>query len=211
MSTLAILGGTGGLGRHLVRRALAADHAVRTLVRSPARLALSDDRLEVVQGDIADAQAIDSVVEGADAVLWAVGYSKGQDPSVYGDGMRHLVQSMGSQGCRRLVAISGAGLELPGDTSGLGRRMIITMLKLFAGKVLQGKQHEREALRGADLDWTLVRVARMVEREPRGAVRVDRHQVSGSPMVAYADVADWMLEQVDDDSYLREAPFVSGA
>jgi len=211
MRTLAVFGATGGLGRHVVRQALEADHQVRALVRDPSRLDVDSPRLQVVQGDFGDRDAVATTLSGADAVLSCIGYAKGRPPEVYGQGMRFVLQAMQAEGTRRIVAISGAGLELEGDASGLGRRLIITALKLFGRNVLAGKQHEWEAIRDADVAWTLVRVARMVEAEPTGSVAVDLHRVSGSPVVAYPDVARWMLEQLEEDAYVGRAPFVSGS
>ncbi len=207
---LAVFGATGQLGRHVTEQALARDWTVRAHVRTPDKLGPLADRVDVVAGDLADADSIAAAVAGVDAVVSSVGHARGQDPAVYGDGMRAIVAAMGAHGVRRLVAISGAGLELPGDTTTLGRRIIITLLQLTARRVLEGKQREWAALDGADVDWTLVRVARMVDRPASGGVAVDLRAVSGSPMVAYPDVAAWMLDRAADAEHVHEAPFVSG-
>lgn len=212
MSTkcLAVFGATGGLGQEVVRLALEAGYRVRAHARTPSKLAVRYERLVAVQGDLGDATSIREAVRGADAVLSCVGYAKGQDPAIYGAGLKHVIDAMNTHGVRRLLAISGAGLEIEGDATGLGRRIVIALLKVFARKVLAGKEAEWAVIRDADVDWTLVRVARMVDRRAAGSVAVDRHRVGGSPVVAYADVAAWMLEQVGDKAFIHEAPFVSG-
>lgn len=48
-------------------------------------------------------------------------------------------------------------------------------------------------------------------RPASGGVRVDLHAVAGKPMVAYADVAEWMVGQIGVDDFVRQAPFVSGS
>ncbi len=204
---LAVLGATGGLGRQVVRQAKEAGHSVRALIRTP-RSDLGE--LDVRVGDLSDADAIRATLEGADAVISCVGVTGKQDPEVFGDGLRTVLATMKELDIRRIVAISGAGLELEGDTGGFGRKVIIFLLKVFSPRVLEGKQLEYEAIAASDRDWTLVRVARMVERPPKGDVRVDLKAVEGSPMVAYADVARWMVQVAEGDRYVRQAPFVSG-
>lgn len=206
---VALFGATGGLGRHVLRLALDRGHEVSAHVRSPEALGVREG-LTTVRGDLTDAASIREAIAGCDAVLSCVGHAKGQDPAVYGEGMRHIVDAMGASGIRRLVSISGAGLELDGDASGLGRRIVILLLRVVAGRVLAGKQREWDVISGADLDWTLVRVARMVERPGAGSVSVDLRRVSGSAIVPYPDVAAWMLDRAADASFLRQAPFVSG-
>ena len=165
----------------------------------------------MVQGDFGDAPAVARTLAEADAVINCVGYAKGVPPSTYGEGMRHVIAAMDARGVSRLVSISGAGLEMDGDASGLGRRIIIGLLKTLAKDVLDAKRLEWEVIRDSDVAWTLGRVARMVEKPGRGSVEVALDRVSGSPMVPYPDVAAWMLDQLESDEFLRAAPFVSGA
>lgn len=207
---ITVFGATGGLGKQVVRAALEGGHSVRAHARSPQKLEIEHERLSVIEGDLSDEASVCEALTGSEAVLSCVGFSKGQNPAVYGQGMEHIVHAMRAAHITRLVSISGAGLEFEGDASGLGRRLIILLLKLFAARVLAGKQHEWSVIRESELDWTLVRVARMVERAPSGSVEVDLHRVSGSPVVAYRDVADWMVEQTQRSEHIHAAPFVSG-
>jgi putative NADH-flavin reductase len=66
---VTVIGATGGIGRQVVEKALAAGHEVRALVRDPSRL--NQAGVSVVAGDLADGEAIDRAVEGSDAVIWA--------------------------------------------------------------------------------------------------------------------------------------------
>jgi hypothetical protein len=108
------------------------------------------------------------------------------------------------------VARSFERPELEGDESGIGRKAIIAALKLFARDVLRGKQLKWEVISRSELDWTLARVARMVDRPAAGALKVDPRRVTGAPMVAYTDVATWMVEEVSARRYVHGAPFLSG-
>jgi len=191
----------------VVREALEAGHTVRALVRT-RRPELGD--LDVRIGDLSDPEAIRTTLEGADAVISCVGVTGKQDPAVFGEGMRTVVSTMKELDIERIVAISGAGLELEGDAGGFGRQVIIFLLELFSPRVLEAKVLEKEAIAGSDRSWTLVRVARMVERPAKGDVRVDLKAVQGSPMVAYADVARWMVQTAASARHVHEAPFVSG-
>ncbi len=71
---IAMTGATGYVGRHVASRLLRREHGVRALVRSPGRAGpLADRGVELVAGDLADAGALGSLVEGADAVVHLVG------------------------------------------------------------------------------------------------------------------------------------------
>src|SRR5258708_27812658 len=71
---LTVFAATGGIGRHLVDQAVAAGHDVTAVARSPRNLP-ADGRFRVVAADLAnpDPAVLASAVEGADAVLSALG------------------------------------------------------------------------------------------------------------------------------------------
>jgi uncharacterized protein YbjT (DUF2867 family) len=67
---LLVVGGTGTLGRQIVRHALDKGHEVRCLVRSLSRASfLSEWGAEVIQGDLCQRETLDPALEGIDAVV----------------------------------------------------------------------------------------------------------------------------------------------
>ena len=73
MTTLAILGASGFVGKLLVEKATRAGHAVRVLVRSPEKLGALRGEVEVIPGDMHDAEALTRLVAGVDAVISVAG------------------------------------------------------------------------------------------------------------------------------------------
>ena len=70
---IAVTGATGFLGGHIVDRLLADGHTVSILARSADRAAPLSERVEqVTVGDITDAEALDQLMKGADAVIHLV-------------------------------------------------------------------------------------------------------------------------------------------
>lgn len=66
MKTIAITGGTGLVGRHLVPRLLQKGHRVRLLTRRGGE---DRDGVQFVPGSLLDERALDALVDGADAIL----------------------------------------------------------------------------------------------------------------------------------------------
>jgi predicted dehydrogenase/putative NADH-flavin reductase len=69
-STVLVLGGTGFIGRALVRRLRQDGHGVRLLVRNPASCPseLHELQAEIVKGDFNDASAVDAALAGIEYV-----------------------------------------------------------------------------------------------------------------------------------------------
>ena len=74
---LAVLGATGSVGRELVTQALAAGHEVIALVREQPKPGEIDDGVALVLADAKSAEAVERTVAGSDAVVSALGHTKG--------------------------------------------------------------------------------------------------------------------------------------
>src|SRR5919108_2384040 len=107
---LTIFGATGGTGTQLVRQALDGGHEVTAVVRDPARLTVPKQAgLRVVRADVMDPDAIVPAVEGADAVLSALGNRLSGPANVCAEGVRSILAAMDKTGARRLAVVSAAG------------------------------------------------------------------------------------------------------
>src|SRR3954468_8173988 len=71
---VALTGATGFVGPYIVGQLLRREHELRALVREPARHGwLRDRSVEMIEGDLEEAPALRTLVEGADAVIHLVG------------------------------------------------------------------------------------------------------------------------------------------
>ncbi|MDH3273522.1 MAG: SDR family oxidoreductase [Gammaproteobacteria bacterium] len=202
-----IFGATGTVGRLLVTQALEMGHTVTAFARDPSELAISHASLEIIEGDVMDSAAVDRAVPDHDAVLIALGAgSKGQ---VRSTGTRNIIQAMQKSGTRRLVCLSTLGVGDSRDNLNfLWKYVMFGMLlrAAFADHVSQ----EDHVIRSG-LDWTIVRPAAYTDGELTG------DYCHGFPAtekglklkISRADVADFVLTQLADDSYIRMTPGVS--
>jgi uncharacterized protein YbjT (DUF2867 family) len=120
MTTVCVFGGTGFLGKRLVRRLAADRTTVRVAVRYPdrARGALRPgglDRVTVVGADVRDQSAVAAVVAGADAVVNAVSaYVETGGvtfEAVHDQGAATLAREATAAGVARFVLVSGIGAD----------------------------------------------------------------------------------------------------
>ncbi len=110
---------------------------------------------------------------------------------------------------RRLVQSVGAGVRDPRDEPGLFDRVINVALKPFSRHVYEDMRRTAEIIRASDVDWTLVRVPMLTDDPATGDVKVGYLGQGVGSRVSRADMAAFVLEQVDDDTYLHQAPVIS--
>jgi putative NADH-flavin reductase len=200
---LTIFGATGGTGTQLVRQALEEGHDVTAVVRDPARLDVpAHERLEVVTADVRDPGAIGPAVEGADAVLSALGPRGRGRTTICSDGARAIVEAMGKAGVRRLLVVSAAG-PFPDAGDGLVVRSVIKpiVLERLMKDAFDDMRRCEEEVRGTALDWTILRPPQLVDKPATGRYRTATDlNLRGGRKISRADLAACMLGLVADDA-----------
>ncbi|HEX8943268.1 MAG TPA: NAD(P)H-binding protein [Gemmatimonadaceae bacterium] len=210
-SRILVLGATGGTGRQVVSQALQMGHEVTVFVRSPERLRMRSEGLRVVVGNvIEDIDALDAAVRSQDAVISALGVGNSLKANgLIAQSIPAIVRAMKSEGVRRLIFTSafGAG-ETMRDLPLVPRLMIRYVLKdLYSDKNIGEAELHRTA---HDLDWTLVYPVTLTNGPGTGRYRAgERLRLRGVPRISRADVAAFLLSQVEDATYVRRGVLVS--
>lgn len=204
-----VFGASGTIGSEVRREARAAGHELRLFARDPARLGELSAGETVVAGDIADPTQVAAAVAGVDAVISALGPTSNTADQValFETFATSLVGAMQAAGVRRLVALSGAACALPGERKPLRARIASTFVRLAVRHVVAAKQRELEIIAASDLDWIAPRPPRVQEAPAGGHYRVGS-EATGLRITA-ADLAAFMVAQLTDRAYLRQAPFIS--
>jgi putative NADH-flavin reductase len=184
-------------------------HDVTGLVRTPQRLTITHDRLRVLTGSVTDdSQALASAVRDQDVVICTLGVGRSfKSGGLITRCMPRIVRAMEDHGIRRLIFTSAFGV---GET----RRDVPLVPRIFIRLLLQDIYRDKEVgeatLRASGLDWTLVYPAALVDGAATGHYRAgERLSLSGFPRIARADVADFLLTQIDDTTYVRRCVLIS--
>jgi putative NADH-flavin reductase len=204
---ILVFGASGPLGRRIVERALAAGHQVTAFVRTPGRLEPRPGLREVT-GDVLDATSVDAAVPGHDAVISALGHSS---PSPGGrdlhPGTSRIAGAMKAAGASRLIWISSHGVGDSRGRSGFVFERVFVPLLLRAE--LADKERQEAIVAGSGLDWTIVRPARLTNGPATGRLRAQpRLRVSIRNSVSRADVATFVIQELENGDHLRTAPTI---
>lgn len=209
---LAIFGASGRTGVPLVKQALEQGHTVKASVRSPEKLisAVGEPAgLDIIEGDATSARSVAKTITGCDVVLSAIGHSKGSPKDVQTTATKHMVSAMKEHGVKRIISLTGAGVSAPGDKPKIADRIFGLLLGLFAKDVLEDAKNHAAVLRQSDLNYIIVRGPRLTDGEPKGDYYVGLIGKDSGTQIARADVAHFMLTQLEDNTWLRQAPMVS--
>ena len=196
---LLIVGANGKTGRALVRLACERGHVVTALVHHRPAQPLECARL--VQGDARNQHVVESVIAGQHAVIDTVGTRKPfLRTTLETDVASGLIASMRRHHLRRILAVSSIGV---GDSIANVPLLYRMLMPIFFRGAIPDKEGMEAKISHSDLDWTIIRPAGLTDGSRTGSVQVvapsTRRHVR---RIARADVAEFILNRLDDNDYL---------
>ena len=200
---LLILGATGLTGQHLLKKALEASHQVTALVRNPAKLSISHKNLTILTGDVLDKETLTKSMKGKDVVFCAIGKGKSlKSSNLMTNAVENLMLCMKTTNVNRLVMLSAFGVgETIFQANFLQRLIFRTLLK----SIFSDKTKADLILKHSPFNWTLVYPVVLTNAPGTGNYKVgETLPMKGMPKISRADVADFMLKQVTDITYLKK-------
>lgn len=202
---VAVTGGTGFVGRHVVRALVESGWSVRMLVRDPGRVpAELDQRCRLVVGDLLRLADLRALVEGASHVVHmaAVVGTGGVDlegyRSVHVSGTRLLAEAAAAAGVQRLVHVSSVGIY--GDT----RRSVATEATdarpqdPYELSKWEGEEVAREVAVRTGLPLVVLRPAGVYGRWDRRLLKLFRGIARGRFVMIGPGTCRYHLVHVDD-------------
>src|ERR687894_1379449 len=158
-SPILVTGGTGTLGRLVVRRLRDAGCDVRVLSR---RSRAAEDDIEFVTGDLATGEGIEPAVDGAEIIVHCAGTPKGNE-----DETRNLVRAASRARARHLVYISVVGADRVPIASRVDRAMFGYFgSKLAAERVVADSGLPFTTLRATQFHDLILTVAQQMAKLP---------------------------------------------
>jgi len=212
VAKVLIIGASGGIGLETVKADLEARHSVRALSRSARRIPIDNPKLEKMAGDALEVVTVRRALSGVDFVIQSLGVSAGPEivfkpMRVFSKATRVLVTAMEQAHVKRLICVTGFGA---GNSRGRGGFLYNLAFHLLLGRVYDDKDVQELIVRRSKLDWVIVRPVILTDGPKTNAYRalVDpRDWTCG--FISRADVADFLVKQIDDDAFLHKAPVLT--
>ena len=210
--TIALFGATGPTGRHIIEEALKQGYNLSVYTRDAKKLGSFAGRVEIVVGDLQDQSAIAKCVQGADAVISALGPNslkvQGDKPIMHG--LINIIAAMKHAGVRRLVQISTAAYRDPKDGSAFKTHAFVLLFRVIARKGYEDIKATGELIADSDLDWTLVRIPNLKDGPADGSVDVGWYGKTKLGMtLSRGNLAKFLVDQVTDKKFVRAAPGIA--
>lgn len=205
---IAIIGGTGKVGRHIASRALENGHQVRMLVRNPDKLTYKDARVEIVRGNVEHQEDIKKLLADCQVVINAFGQPIKEKP-MYSSVTKRILDVMADMEIPRYIGVTGASLTIEGDQKSFINRIGAKMFEILYSNMMKNKREEWDILKKLkDINWTLIRLPFIAEGTEIGIIKENLTNMPGTK-ITNQDIATFLINQIGSEKYIHKAPFIS--
>ena len=199
---LVIFGATGKIGKEIIKQSLAKGYEVTAFVRDPSKLALDNDDLKIMTGDIYDFTTVTLAIQGQDTVICSLGTNDLGKTTVRSEGTANIIKAMNENHVNRLIVVSAMGVAESWST-------LSFVNKLFFATLLSSarQDHEKQevVVKESDLDWTIIRPSGLTDTPQTENYAIGENIPAKTSKISRADVAHAIIKELHDNTYLHKA------
>lgn len=208
-----LLGATGATGQELLK-ILVNKYDVKLLVRNPQNVQVekfkSHYTIEIIQGDVSEADKLKQHFNGCDAIISALGTGmENRLTDIYSNGGKNILNAMRVNGIKKLLTITSGVIDVsdPGtDTFFLNRIIRPNFNKPYYDMI----RWETILDDTKDIDWVCVRPTKLIDKPATHNYRVQvNHCPSKGWKISRADMAEFMVKQITSDEYNNKKPVLA--
>lgn len=203
---IAILGGGGRTGKYLITQLIEKGYHINVLLRKPETFQIKSPLIKIIEGDALNFTAVTKLINGCQAVISTVGQRPGE-PLVAAQATENVLRAVTTFGVKRYLLVAGLNIDTPFDKKGHKTIIATDWMKLNYPVIQEDRQKAYSLLVNSNVNWTLVRVPFIEFSNAKGNVAADLNDCLGDKINA-GNIARFLIEQLFDNSYHNQAPFI---
>ena len=135
---IAIIGGTGKVGRRIATKALESGYQVRMLVRDTKKVVIRDNGIKIVEGNVLNPKDIQKTLEGCQVVINTFGQSlKGKQ--IYSSVTETILEKMAELQIERYIGVTGGSLTIDGDKKTLINKVGTRIFEIIFSNMMKDR------------------------------------------------------------------------
>jgi putative NADH-flavin reductase len=201
---ITIIGASAGLGLETVKRGLGRNHSITTLSRTGIEIE-ENSSLNVIIGDATNKADLLNSIQGADALIVTLGTGKNMKATTLFSDFAKLIVEIHSENkiAVPIIFVSGFGA---GESKNYVSWLVRLFLKYMLMDVYADKTKMEEIITHSDLNWTVVRPGRLLDKPLTEKYRTENKLFKGINIggINRADVADFLIKQAEKQTELKQ-------
>ena len=201
---ITIIGASAGIGLETVKRGLNRNHSITSLSRSEINLE-EKQSLTMILGDANNKADLFKSIQNADALIITLGTGKNMKPTTLFSDFAKLILEIHNENKITIPFIFVTGFGA-GESKNYVSWLVKLFLKYLLKDVYADKTKMEEIITHSDLNWTVVRPGRLLDKQLTEKYRVENKLFKGINIggINRADVADFLIKQAENQTELKK-------
>ena len=201
---ITIIGASAGIGLEAVKRGLSRKHSITTLSRTEIEIE-ENKSLKMILGNAISRTDILNSIENADAIIVTLGTGKNMKTTTLFSDFAKLIVEIQSENKLEVPFIFVTGFGA-GESRNYVSWFVKMFLKYFLKDVYADKTKMEEIITNSDLNWTVVRPGRLLDKELTEKYRIENKLFKGINIggINRADVADFLIKQAEKQTEIKK-------
>jgi putative NADH-flavin reductase len=206
---ITIIGASAGIGLEAVKRGLNRNHSITTLSRSEIEIE-DKNSINSILGDATNKEDLKKAIQNADALVITLGTAKNMKTTTLFSDFAELIVEIHSENKIDVPVIFVTGFGA-GESQNYVSWLVKMFLKYLLKDVYADKTKMEEIITQSDMKWTIVRPGRLLDKELTEKYRIENSLFKGINIggINRADVADFLIKQAENQTYLKQYVAIS--
>ncbi len=201
---ITIIGASAGIGLQTVIRGLNRNHSITSLSRSEIEIE-ENKSLKMILGDATNKADLLNSIQNADAIIVTLGARKNMKSTTLFSDFAKLIVEIHIENKIEipLIFVTGFG-------AGESKNYVPWLVKMFLNYLLKDvyadKSKMEEIITNSDMNWTVVRPGRLLDKGLTEKYRIENTLFKGINIggINRADVADFLIKQAEKQTELKK-------
>jgi len=201
---ITIIGASSGIGLETVKRGLNRKHSITTLSRSEVEIE-EKESLKMILGDATNKADLLNSIQNSDAIIVTLGTVKNMKATTLFSDFAKLIMEINRENKIDIPFIFVTGFGA-GESKNYVSWLIKLFLKYLLKDVYADKTKMEEIITHSNMNWTVVRPGRLLDKELTEKYRVENTLYKGINIggINRADVADFLIKQAENQTELKK-------
>jgi putative NADH-flavin reductase len=205
---ILLFGGTGNIGRRVVKEALLKGYHVNAVQRTPDDLGISDSKLTINRGDLLNEKDIRTLIKDADIVVSAISPMRSSTPEQFVKANSNLIKALEKSPMLRVIVVGGAGnTEVAPGLRAMDSPLMEQIPEAWKPDIYA---HAKvlDLYKASDTNWTYFSPAMLVVPGKRtGRYRLGTTNMivdgNGESKISFEDYACALVDEIARAQYIR--------
>lgn len=211
MKTL-IIGANGAIGKLVLEEMLQHDHSVFAYVRKKNSIKNSHKNLTIIEGNLQDAQILESSIQQVDVVISTLGphmdMSRKVKSTPIADGHRLIIKLMQKHGKKRFITMGTPTIQFKDDVKHYSNTLLPWIPRILFPTGYKEYRLIGEIMSASNIDWTVVRFLDPKAKHINNNYEVRLDGKTTKTMISRENIAHFIHKVVSENLYLRQMPLI---